>query len=72
MRKATISLFISLFLSVPPDGTILIGLSLELYIWIIPVAGSFKTNPRCYIPFVFRLTKSKYFKSFILEYISYL
>jgi len=32
---------------------------LELYIWILPVAGSFKTNAGCYIPFVFRLTNSK-------------
>jgi len=46
---------LSLRLSVPPDATILTGLSLELYIGTIPVAGSFKTAARFFIPFFFRL-----------------
>lgn len=48
-------MFISLRLSVLPDGTILIGLSLELYVGTLPVAGRYKSVARFYIPFVFRL-----------------
>jgi len=45
----------SLCMSVPPDGTIVTRLILELYIGTLPVAGRFKIVSRVYIPFDFRL-----------------